>query len=167
MKLFVTESGQFRYGYPSRHVQATKVIEIDPTITSANVYIEMHDKMFVSKIAYRRLIENHGLLSDVLDNANQWESDIPLEEIFKEAAMDNEIKEDNVNHPKHYNSYSFEVIDIIDEVVVHFPVVAVVYIGNVIKYVLRAPFKGRLVEDLEKAEWYLHRAIEKLKKESK
>ena len=163
MKLYVTEDRRVKYGYPSQDCMVAKVIEIDPTMPAANLSVEIDGKIYISRVAYRRLVEEHNLLSDVLDNANRWESDIPLDEIFKEAAMNNEIKEDNVNHPKHYNSYSFEVIDIIDEVVVHFPIVAVVYIGNVIKYVLRAPFKGRLVEDLEKAEWYLHRAIEKLK----
>ena len=34
-------------------------------------------------------------------------------------------------------------------------------LGNVIKYVSRAPFKGTEVEDLKKAKWYLEREINK------
>lgn len=74
------------------------------------------------------------------------------------------MEEDKVNHPKHYNSYSFEVIDLIKEVVVHFPIEIVVQIGNVLKYILRSPFKCNMLEDLKKAEWYLHDAIVTLEK---
>lgn len=66
---------------------------------------------------------------------------------------------DNINHPKHYNSYSFEVIDIIDEVVPHYPSSYAGNIQNAIKYIFRAPFKGTLRDDLKKAIWYLEHAI--------
>ena len=33
------------------------------------------------------------------------------------------------------------------------------HIGNVLKYIARAPHKGNYIEDLEKAENYLHRAL--------
>lgn len=72
---------------------------------------------------------------------------------------------DPVNHPKHYNSYSFEVIDVIDEVVPNFPSSIAGNIQNVIKYVFRAPFKNTMKEDLEKAAWYLDHAIKILDKE--
>lgn len=36
-----------------------------------------------------------------------------------------------------------------------------VIIGNVIKYVSRAPYKGAELEDLKKAKWYLEREIKK------
>lgn len=34
-------------------------------------------------------------------------------------------------------------------------------LGNVIKYVSRAPFKGTELQDLKKAKWYLEREIKK------
>jgi hypothetical protein len=34
----------------------------------------------------------------------------------------------------------------------------------VIKYVLRAPYKGTELEDLEKAQWYITREIARVKK---
>ena len=37
--------------------------------------------------------------------------------------------------------------------------------GQVIKYIWRCNYKGKRLEDLEKAEWYLKRYIELLKKE--
>ena len=66
---------------------------------------------------------------------------------------------DKVNHPQHYTRYSIEVKDLIVEVSEYFPPKMVFAIGNVIKYVLRAPFKGSCLEDLEKAQFYLAGAI--------
>ena len=66
--------------------------------------------------------------------------------------------EEQVNHPSHYNR-GIEPIDIIECWRLNFS------LGNVIKYVLRAPYKGREIEDLEKARWYIDREIERLKKE--
>lgn len=71
-------------------------------------------------------------------------------------------KEDLVNHPAHYNQYSQEVIDTIEEVTVNMPVTVAYHVGNAVKYLFRAPFKGKLKQDLEKAAWYLERAVSKL-----
>ena len=71
------------------------------------------------------------------------------------------IKKEHVNHPDHYNAGSIKVIDIIEDWKVDF------HLGNVIKYVLRAPYKGKTLEDLKKAKWYLDRKIEQLEKEEK
>jgi hypothetical protein len=58
-----------------------------------------------------------------------------------------------VDHPKHYNFSSLEVIDAIDAWQLGF------YEGNVIKYVARAKHKNSELEDLQKARWYLDRLI--------
>lgn len=71
-------------------------------------------------------------------------------------------KEDLVNHPAHYNQYSQEVIDTIEEVTANMPVGIAYHVGNAVKYLFRAPFKGKLKQDLEKAIWYLERAVSKL-----
>lgn len=63
-----------------------------------------------------------------------------------------------VNHPAHYNAHSIEVIDFIDDWGLSFS------IGNVVKYVCRAPYKGTEMEDLEKAKWYLEHEIERIKR---
>ena len=67
---------------------------------------------------------------------------------------------ENVNHPSHYQQ-GIEAIDVIESWRLNFS------LGNVIKYTLRAPYKGKEIEDLEKARWYLDREIERLKKEFK
>lgn len=71
-------------------------------------------------------------------------------------------EDDKVNHPNHYKQYSQEVIDTIEEVSSQYPGNVGYSVGNAIKYIFRAPFKGNNVEDLKKAVWYLNRAIEKL-----
>ena len=59
---------------------------------------------------------------------------------------------DMVNHPQHYQ-HGIEPIDYIESHNFNFN------LGNVIKYVSRAPFKGTELEDLKKAKWYLEREI--------
>ena len=61
---------------------------------------------------------------------------------------------DPVNHPEHYGKASItinlEPIQLCE-----------CYdfcLGNAIKYILRAPYKGNEKQDLEKAKWYLDRA---------
>lgn len=66
-------------------------------------------------------------------------------------------KHDPVNHPKHYTSHpsGVECIQITRHMGYN--------LGNVIKYVWRADLKGKDVEDLEKAVFYLQDEI-KLRK---
>lgn len=67
-----------------------------------------------------------------------------------------------VNHPPHYNQGKFETIDIIEDIVAGYddPVEAYL-VGTTLKYLARAPFKNAKKQDLEKAEFYLKRAIDK------
>jgi hypothetical protein len=61
---------------------------------------------------------------------------------------------DNVKNPTHYNAGKIEAIDIIDDWELGF------YEGNILKYLLRYPYKGTPIQDLEKAMWYLSRLID-------
>ena len=60
-----------------------------------------------------------------------------------------------VDHPSHYNN-GVEAIVVIESWNLNFN------LGNVIKYVLRAPYKGTEIEDLEKARFSITREIERL-----
>lgn len=64
----------------------------------------------------------------------------------------------NVNHPSHYITGRFKVIDIIEEFGLGF------HLGNSVKYVLRAGKKdgSDFLEDLKKARWYLDRKISQM-----
>lgn len=68
------------------------------------------------------------------------------------------IEYDVVNHPSHYTRGNIEVIDFIEDQQLPY------HLGNVVKYVARAGFKGDKVEDLKKAQWYLNRYIRTLEK---
>lgn len=61
---------------------------------------------------------------------------------------------DMVNSPAHYKVGGIETIDFIEAKGLSYN------LGNVVKYVTRAGYKGDPKQDLEKARWYLTREIE-------
>ena len=63
---------------------------------------------------------------------------------------------DMVNHPPHYDFGPHETIDVIEAWELPY------HLGNVVKYVSRAKRKGKEIEDLKKAAWYLDRYIKML-----
>ena len=69
-------------------------------------------------------------------------------------------KEENdpVNKPEHYQYSSIQPIDVIDAWELDF------YLGSVIKYLSRYQRKGKPLEDLKKAAWYLNKKIEEMEK---
>jgi len=75
--------------------------------------------------------------------------------MFKSVEVQEEKAESDsaVDHPKHYNQGKYEVIDVINDWKLNFS------LGNVVKYIARAPYKSSPKEDLEKAKWYLDYAL--------
>ena len=63
---------------------------------------------------------------------------------------------EQVDHPSHYRQ-GIEPIEVIESWDLNFS------LGNAIKYILRSPYKGKQIEDLEKARWYIDREINRLK----
>ena len=66
------------------------------------------------------------------------------------------MEKENVNHPEHYNKGGIEALDVILAYDLDF------LIGNTLKYILRAKFKNKELEDLKKAKFYLDKKIEEL-----
>lgn len=62
---------------------------------------------------------------------------------------------DVINSPKHYTAGQFEVIDVIEDWDLNFR------LANTVKYIARHKHKGKPLEDLKKALWYLQREIDK------
>ena len=60
---------------------------------------------------------------------------------------------DDVNHPEHYTLGQIEVYDFISAWELSFAE------GNVVKYTVRAPYKGSRLKDLKKARWYIDQLI--------
>lgn len=112
-------------------------------------------KVFISANSplslYEWITSNNIKSNDVTEPVTEFENE------------DEEVSDkDMVNHPSHYNQGKFETIDIIEDIVRGYddPVEAYL-VGTTLKYLARAPFKGAKKQDLEKAGFYLKRAIEK------
>jgi hypothetical protein len=84
-------------------------------------------------------------------------------EYMKMRAAEQKKIEDMVNSPPHYNEFGIECIDAIEAATgSEFKG----YLqGNILKYLWRYKYKGKPLEDLEKAEWYLSRLITVVKNE--
>lgn len=68
------------------------------------------------------------------------------------------VYNDPVNHPSHYTSGKYEVIDIIEDQL-GLDGLRGFCLGNAIKYICRAGKKNKdkTIEDLKKAIWYIER----------
>jgi len=64
--------------------------------------------------------------------------------------------QDMVNHPAHYTVGGIETIDFIEAKQLGY------HVGNAVKYLSRGAYKGRNVEDLKKAVWYILREIDRI-----
>ena len=64
-----------------------------------------------------------------------------------------------VNHPSHYNKGKYEVIDVIYDWNLNFS------LGSALKYIARAEYKDKPVEDLKKAIQYIEFEIKEREKE--
>lgn len=78
-----------------------------------------------------------------------------LDTINPEPVKPEEPKADPVNHPAHYKVGGIETIDFIEAKALGY------HLGNAVKYITRADHKGNRLQDLQKAKWYIDRAIEK------
>jgi hypothetical protein len=88
--------------------------------------------------------------------AKRKEVDVTLANMIANTLGGPEVKvveEDVINHPSHYTRGKIEVIDFIEDQQLPY------HLGNVIKYIARAGYKGDKLEDLKKARWYLDRYI--------
>jgi hypothetical protein len=75
--------------------------------------------------------------------------------------LDASDDEDSVNHPTHYNSGGIECIQAI-EASMELDAFQGYLKGNILKYIWRMSYKGKALEDCEKAQWYLNKLISTL-----
>jgi hypothetical protein len=64
---------------------------------------------------------------------------------------------DPVNHPNHYTNNTIECIDVILDVCKHIPGDEAALVANAIKYLWRYQHKGKPLEDVKKAQWYINK----------
>ena len=77
----------------------------------------------------------------------------PMRKLVAEGARKQLAEINAVNHPAHYTAGGIEVYDFIKAKKLSYE------LGNVVKYVSRAEYKGNKLQDLQKARWYLDAAI--------
>lgn len=77
----------------------------------------------------------------------------------KEYVMGFAHKKEAVNSPSHYRGKTLEAIQVIDDFELDYNR------GNCFKYLVRAPHKGKYIEDLQKMIRYAELAIEKRRRE--
>ena len=72
--------------------------------------------------------------------------------------FDDDEEQDVVNNPEHYNTGNIECIDAIEESMSSVAFKGYLK-GNCMKYLWRYDYKGKPVEDLQKAQWYLAKLL--------
>ena len=100
----------------------------------------------IERITGQKILNKNRELEDLA----RWES---------ESTWSPEFKTEHVDHPDHYNQGQYEVIDVIEDWNLGFAA------GNAVKYIARHKHKGKPVEDLKKARWYVDRLILQLEDE--
>jgi|TARA_R110000796_G_scaffold112692_3_gene224320 hypothetical protein len=90
----------------------------------------------------------------------QWDKNYPTQQDIIEFNRKEYRKKEMVDHPDHYGGEDnpYEAIKVIEEWGLGFN------LGNAVKYISRADKKGKKLEDLKKASWYINREIKKNKK---
>lgn len=68
--------------------------------------------------------------------------------------------EDVVNNPNHYTSGKYETINIIEDATSDLEGIKAFACGNALKYIIRHNKKGKPIEDLNKAIFYINKLIE-------
>ena len=70
-----------------------------------------------------------------------------------------------VDHPSHYQHGGRETIEIIKDMTADLTSGYEAFlVGTIVKYLSRYPYKGKPVEDLRKADWYLSKLIKEAEK---
>ena len=127
-----------------------------PTIDESlmQVYLDAAEKEINKVVKETEWWKNHiaNLESlerrELADFNNSWDT----------AQEESDTESDVVNSPSHYNSGGIECIDAIEESMTDEGFKAYCK-GNVQKYLWRYEMKGKPLEDLKKAQWYLTRLI--------
>jgi len=81
-----------------------------------------------------------------------------LKEIEDNLYDSDSVSPDPVNHPPHYTVGGIETLEVISAKLTKEQYLGYL-LGNVMKYVMRHNYKGKPIEDLRKARFYLERAI--------
>lgn len=133
--------------------RAIKLLKVNPFMTVEDFTAKMKIKKpyaYTLRSKARSLIPKADI--EVATDGLTTTFTVPLDAGSK-SEIPSFLRADAVNHPPHYKIGGIETIDFIEAKGLDYN------LGNVIKYVTRADHKGNKLQDLEKARWYLDRAI--------
>ena len=99
-----------------------------------------------------------------IDDATPAEWDRVTKKYPKIMKKYEQMVKDEVNSPEHYNYGKVECIEAIEESMTKESFKGYLK-GNTIKYLWRYERKGKAVQDLEKAQWYLNKLTETIKEQ--
>jgi hypothetical protein len=145
----------------SRAAKMREYFAINPTATPSEVAKKFKTTYQVAYMCKRSMDK---MVSDAVyeltkgrkvQRGSEWKSEwknIGIVSTNTPITME-EPKADPVNHPTHYKVGGMETIDFIEAKDLSY------HLGNAVKYISRADHKGNRKQDLEKAKWYLERAI--------
>jgi hypothetical protein len=130
---------------PSRAAKMREYFTANPLATPSEVAKKFKTTYQIAYMAKKLMEENAVKAKPTL-----WQPPelLPVPPITME-----EPQADPVNHPAHYKVGGMETIDFIEAKGLTY------HLGNAVKYISRADHKGNRKQDLEKAKWYLERAI--------
>ena len=116
---------------------------------------EMWDRL---KTKYKALVEEEQL---EMEN-DEWAEEEDIRKVWEKEAnkyLEYPSVDDPVESPVHYNTGSVECIEAIKASMSDTEFKGYLK-GNAMKYLWRYDYKGKPVEDLKKAQWYLARLTE-------
>ena len=99
-------------------------------------------------------IDHQPYIDMAMKEAHAYKYEEDIRTALKDLATKEPTIEDVVNSPKHYNTGKIECIEAIEESMSSVAFKGYLK-GNCMKYLWRYDYKGKQVEDLQKAMWYL------------
>lgn len=148
-----TENQAFSYSLGKQHASVLSLPKLDLNGLDAEQYAEGYYEELVSLQNRNQISVNQARkYAEELSNVTSRQKKKPFKELLDQ--VDEIIKDhDPVHHPSHYTFGKYEVIDVLFDWQLAYP------LDNVVKYTARAGKKSIVdnqeLEDLEKARFYL------------
>ena len=152
-----------RYADPDGHIYCHRCPIFRDTGEYCRIYHSVHTEDDCAEVIRKHLEKNDptsfaAFTRGVVKKYTTAKADDETEEKPKDDSVKDDSIDDPVNHPSRYTAGGVECIDAIYAALCKYadPVDAWLA-GQVIKYLWRAPLKGKYAQDIDKAQFYLNR----------
>jgi hypothetical protein len=141
----------------SRAAKMRRYFVVNPTATTTEVATKFNTSYQTAYMAKKSMDKMVSDAVHELTKGREVQRKPKWETIFMQTSNTpitmEEPAADPVNHPAYYKVGGVETIDFIEAKDLSY------HLGNAVKYISRADHKGNRLQDLEKAKWYIERAI--------